>query len=88
MPNWSKSDTTKTAPVKRGDVKLKHNLYDIIGMTLIEGIKTGRLDDRKLEQFSANLGMDLGGDYSANIGYNEYIGDLRQDLKLTISKKF
>ena len=88
MPKWSKSDTTKTAPVKRGDIKLEHNLYDIIGLTLIEGVKTGRLDERKLKQFSANLGLDLGKGYGFNLGYNQPMGDLRQDLKLTIRKKF
>ena len=41
-----------------------------------------------MKNFQADLGMDLGSGYSANLGYNQYIGDLRQDLKLTLSKKF
>ena len=88
MPNWSKADTTRAAPAKKGDVRLQHNLYDVLGKTLLEGVRTKRLDPRKLKNISANLGLDLGSDYGVNLGYNEYIGDLRQDLKLTISKKF
>ena len=87
MP-WKEADSLKAEPSKRGDVKFQHNLYDIIGLTLYEGLKAGKLDPRSLERFSANLGVDLGGNYSASIGYNEYMKDLRQDLKLTISKMF
>ena len=43
---------------------------------------------RHLKEFQANINLDLGKGYDANLGYNEYIGDLRQDLKLTLSKKF
>ena len=78
----------KVTPTKKGDVKLTHNLYDVLGMTLYEGIRSGRLDPRKLENISANIGMDLGSGYGADLGYNQYIGDRRQDLKLTLSKKF
>ena len=78
----------KVAPAKKGDVKLTHNLYDVLGKTLYEGIRSGRLDPRKLENISANIGMDLGSGYGADLGYNQYIGDRRQDLKLTLSKKF
>ena len=78
----------KVTPTKKGDVKLTHNLYDVLGKTLYEGIRSGRLDPRKLENISANIGMDLGSGYGADLGYNQYIGDRRQDLKLTLSKKF
>jgi len=78
----------KVAPAKKGDVKLTHNLYDVLGMTLYEGIRSGRLDPRKLENISANIGMDLGSGYGADLGYNQYIGDRKQDLKLTLTKKF
>ena len=85
---WGKPDSTKAKPSKKGDISFSHNLYNILGMTLLEGVKSGRLDEEKLRSFSANLGVDLGSGYSAGVGYNKYMGDLRQDLKLTISKKF
>ena len=75
-------------PKKKENIKLQHNLLDIVGETLLAGIQQGRLNPRHLENFQADLGMDLGGGYGANLGYNQYIGDLRQDLKLTLSKKF
>ena len=78
----------KVAPTKKVDVKLTHNLYDVLGKTLYEGIRSGRLDPRKLENISANIGMDLGSGYGADLGYNQYIGDRKQDLKLTLTKKF
>jgi len=37
---------------------------------------------------TANIGVDLGKGYGLDVGYNQYIGDRRQDLKLNISKKF
>ena len=73
---------------KRGDVKLTHNLYDVLGNTLLSGIQSGRLDPNKLEHLSANLGIDLGKGYGVNLGYNEYMGDRRQDLKIGITKEF
>ena len=89
MANYlSRTSSPKSSPTKKGDVSLTHNLWTTLGQTLFEGLNTGRLDPRKLQNFSANLGIDLGGDYSASLGYNEYMGDLRQDLKLTVSKKF
>ena len=88
MSGWSKQDTTKATPSKRGDIKFGHNLLDIVGETLLAGIQTGRLNPKAMKNFQADLGMDLGKDYNVNLGYNKYIGDLRQDLKLTLSKKF
>jgi hypothetical protein len=89
MPDYlSRRDTAKATPVKKGDIKLQHNLLDIVGETLLEGVKKGRLNPKYLREFQADINLDLGKGYSANLGYNQYIGDLRQDLKLTLSKKF
>jgi hypothetical protein len=89
MPNYSsKKDTTRATPAKKGDIKLQHNLLDIVGETLLAGIQQGRLNPKAIKNFQADLGFDLGSGYGANVGYNQYIGDLRQDLKLTLSKKF
>ena len=73
---------------KRGDVKLTHNLYDVLGNTLLSGVQSGRLDPNKLQNLTANLGIDLGGGYGVDLGYNEWMGDIKQDLKLNITKKF
>ena len=73
---------------KKGDVKLTHNLYDVLGNTLLSGIQSGRLDPSKLENLSANLGIDLGKGYGIDLGYNQYMGDIKQDLKINITRKF
>ena len=89
MPNYpSRKDTTRVTPSKKGDIKLQHNLFDIIGQTLFTGIQTGRLNPKAMQNFQADIGMDLEEGYNINLGYNKYMGDLRQDLKLTLSKKF
>ena len=72
---------------KRGNVKLTHNLYNVLGNTLLSGIESGRLDPNKLENLSANLGIDLGKGYGIDLGYNQYMGDRKQDLKISITKK-
>ena len=88
MPNYTKADTSKATPIKKGGVKLQHNLLDIVGETLLYGLQRGRLSPEHFKDFQANVDLDLGEGYSANLGYNEYMGDLRQDLKLTLSKRF
>ena len=71
------------------DTKLTHNLYDVLGKTLLEGIRTGRLDPKKVrDNLTANIGVDLGSGYGASLSYNEYMGHRKQDLKLTIKKRF
>ena len=74
--------------IKKGNIELTHNLYNILGKTLLDGVQSGRLDPSKLENLSANLGVDLGKGYGVDLGYNEYIGDRKQDLKINITKKF
>ena len=73
---------------KKRDVKLTHNLYDVLGNTLLSGVQSGRLDPNKLESLSANLGINLGKGYGVDLGYNQYMGDRKQDLKINITKKF
>ena len=74
--------------IKKGNIELTHNLYNILGKTLLDGIQSGRLDPSKLENLSANLGVDLGKGYGVDLGYNQYMGDRKQDLKISITKKF
>jgi len=73
---------------KKKNIKFSHNLYDILGQTLLTGVQSGRLDPNKLDKLTANLGVDLGGGYGVDLGYNEWMGDIKQDLKLNITKKF
>ena len=73
---------------KKKNLKLSHNLYDVLGQTLLDGVQSGRLDPNKLDKLTANLGIDLGGGYGVNLGYNQWMGDIKQDLKLNITKKF
>jgi hypothetical protein len=74
--------------IKKGNIELTHNLYNILGKTLLDGVQSGRLDPNKLENLSANLGVDLGKGYGIDLGYNQYMGDRKQDLKISITKKF
>ena len=74
--------------IKKGNIELTHNLYNILGKTLLDGVQSGRLDPSKLENLSANLGVDLGKGYGVDLGYNKYMGDRKQDLKISITKKF
>ena len=73
---------------KKKNIKFSHNLYDILWETLLTGVQSGRLDPNKLDKLTANLGVDLGGGYGVDLGYNEWMGDIKQDLKLNITKKF
>ena len=73
---------------KKKDIKFSHNLYDILGQTLLAGVQSGRLDPNKLDKLTANLGIDLGGGYGVDLGYNQWMGDIKQDLKINITKKF
>jgi len=74
---------------KKKDIKFSHNLYDILGQTLLSGVQSGRLDPNKVASLaSANLGIDLGGGYGVDLGYNQWMGDIKQDLKINITKKF
>ena len=74
---------------KKENIKLTHNLYDVLGQTLLDGVQSGRLDPNKVASLaSANLGIDLGGGYGVDLGYNQWMGDIKQDLKINITKKF
>ena len=74
---------------KKKNLKLSHNLYDVLGQTLLDGVQSGRLDPNKVASLAtANLGIDLGGGYGVNLGYNQWMGDIKQDLKIDITKKF
>jgi|TARA_R110000824_G_scaffold65983_3_gene171457 hypothetical protein len=74
---------------KKNNITFNHNLYNVLGQTLLDGVQSGRLDPNKIGSLAtANLGIDLGKGYGVDLGYNEYIGDRKQDLKINITKKF
>ena len=73
---------------KKKNLKFSHNLYEVLGQTLLSGVESGKLDPNKLDKLTANLGIDLGGGYGVNLGYNQWMGDIKQDLKIDITKKF
>ena len=62
-------------------ISVRHNLYDLLGNTLLQGVSDGELDTEKIKK-AANklhlqdvflrLGLDLGKDYGAHIGYGDY----------------
>ena len=61
----------KDKQAKKGDITFQHNLYDVLGHTLLEGVRQGRVDPRKVENMlTANLGIDLGS-IVFNLGYNQ-----------------
>ena len=90
MPGWSKSDTTKAIPSKRGDVKFQHNLYNLIGSNLFRSFKEGRLTQRQLDdmlnQISLEAKVDLGKGYGVNLGYNVHSRRGRDDFRFQITK--
>jgi len=74
MPGWSKPNTKKATPYKRGDVDLKHNIYDLVGTNLLKAFQDGKLTrkqlDQMLEEISLEANVDLGKGYGVGVGYN------------------
>jgi hypothetical protein len=90
MPGWSKKDTTKATPYKLGDVKFKHNLYNLIGSNLYRSFKEGKLTQEQLDdmlnQISLETNVDLGKGYGVNLGYNVHSRRGRDDFRFQITK--
>ena len=92
MPNWSKKDTTKVTPSKKGDIEFEHNIYDLVGSNLLRAFKEGDLTkkqlDNMLNQLSLEAQVDLGKGYGVNLGYNVQSGDQGQQHRIKFTKKF
>ena len=90
MPGWSKQDTTKATPYKRGDVKFEHNLYNLIGSNLFRSFKEGKLTQRQLDdmlqQISLEAQVDLGKGYGVDVGYNVPSRDRGGQHRIKITK--
>lgn len=77
-----------------GDVKMNFfsNLKDVLGDTLWETYQktntiTGGALNKALEESYYNFDTNIG-DYGVSIEKNAYMGDRKQDYKLTLSKRF
>lgn len=92
MPDWSKKDTTRATPYKRGDVKIKHNLYNLVGSNLLRAFKEGKLTQRQLDdmlnQISLEAQVDLGKGYGVNLGYNVPSRDRGEQYRIKFTKDF
>ena len=90
MPGWSKKDTTKATPYKLGDVKFKHNLYNLIGVNLFKSFEEGEINreqlDDMLNRFSMEANVDLGKGYGVGLGYNVSSGDRGAQHRVKITK--
>ena len=72
---------------------LQHNAYDMIGQALLTGIQKGKVSDQEidklLENFQADISMEFGKGYKANLGYNKPSDrGLRELFRLTLTKEF
>ena len=92
MPGWSKQDTTKAVPSKRGDIKFEHNLYNLIGSNLFRSFKEGKLTQRQLDdmlqQISLEAQVDLGKGYGVGLGYNVSSRDRVDEYRIKFTKDF
>ena len=74
MPGWLKRENTKSTPSERGDVEIRHNIYDLVGANLFRVYEEGRLTKKQttdmLRQLSLEAEVDLGKGYGVNLGYN------------------
>ena len=90
MAGWSKKDATKATPYKRGDVKIEHNIYDLVGSNLYMSFKEGKLTrkqlDNMLNQLSVEAKVDLGSGYKVNLGYNVSSGERKDDYRVKLTK--
>ena len=90
MPGWSKQDTTKATPFKKGDFKIGHNLYNLLGANLFKSFKEGKITRKQLDdivkEFSIETDIDLGKGYGVNLGYNVESRRGRDDFRIQFTK--
>jgi hypothetical protein len=74
MPGWSKQEVPKATPAKRGDIEIKHNIYDLVGMNLLRVFEEGNITKKQtidmLKQLTLEASVDLGKGYGVDLGYN------------------
>ena len=84
----SRVASSAVTPTKKGDIRLKHNFWEMLGQTLVEGAQEGRLDPERFKNFQADIDLEIADKWTVNLGYNQDWGGIRQALKGTISRKF
>ena len=74
MPGFLKRETTKAIPPERGNVQIRHNIYDLVGANLLRAFEEGSITKKQttdmLRQLSLEAEVDLGKGYGVNLGYN------------------
>ena len=90
MAKWSKQDTTKATPYKRGDVKIEHNIYDLVGTNLFRAFEEGKLSRQQLndmlKQISLEAKVDLGKGYRVGLGYNMPSENRTDEYRIKLTK--
>ena len=90
MPGWSKQDTTKTPSSKRGDFKIGHNLYNLLGTNLFKSFEEGKITREQLDdimkKFSIDTDINLGKGYGVNLGYNVQSRRGSDDFRIQFTK--
>ena len=90
MPGFLKRETTKAIPPERGNVQIRHNIYDLVGANLFRVYEEGRLTKKQttdmLRQLSLEAEVDLGKGYGVNLGYNIPSRDRGQQHRIKFTK--
>ena len=90
MAKWFKQDTTKATPYKRGDVKIEHNIYDLVGTNLFRAFEEGKLSRQQLndmlKQISLEAKVDLGKGYRVGLGYNIPSENRTDEYRIKLTK--
>ena len=90
MPGWSKQDTTKATPLKKGDFKIGHNLYNLLGANLFKSFEEGKITRKQLDdivkEFSIETDIDLGKGYGVGLGYNVQSRRGSDDFRIKFTK--
>tara|TARA_R100000501_G_C2567025_1_gene75404 strand:+ start:328 stop:609 length:282 start_codon:yes stop_codon:yes gene_type:complete len=90
MAKWSKQDTTKATSYKRGDVKIEHNIYDLVGTNLFRAFEEGKLSRQQLndmlKQISLEAKVDLGKGYRVGLGYNMPSENRTDEYRIKLTK--
>tara|TARA_R110002051_G_scaffold186214_1_gene255562 strand:+ start:94 stop:387 length:294 start_codon:yes stop_codon:yes gene_type:complete len=90
MPPFGKTDTTKATPYKKGDFKIEHNLYNLIGANLFKSFEEGKITRQQLDdivkEFSIDADINLGKGYGVNLGYNVHSRRGSDDFRIKFTK--
>ena len=90
MPGFLKRETTKAIPPEKGNVEIKHNIYDLVGTNLLRAFEEGSITKKQttnmLRQLSLEAEVDLGKGYGVNLGYNVPSRDRGSEHRIRFTK--